>query len=53
MTETAPETGTGRFSAYDKRLTRYVGGVHGSADEARQAAKDKGVKASDIRVDEV
>lgn len=60
MTEENPqdETGfeplsTGRYAAYDKRYERFVDGVHDTKTKARDAAKDKGVKASDIDVREV
>lgn len=42
-----------KYAAYDTRLERFVGGVHDSKTDARDAAKAKGVAASDIDVREV
>jgi len=43
---------TGRFAAYDRTLGRYVGGTHKSRDDARKAAKERGVER-DVAVVEV
>ena len=52
--EAAPEkTGSGRYAAYDTTYLKYVGGVPDTKGAARDAAKAKGVKAGDIRIDEV
>lgn len=42
-----------RFAAYDKRLLRFVGGVHDSEQAAKDAAKAAGVKAADTDVRKV
>lgn len=53
-TTATPETkGSGRFAAYDTRLTRYIGGVHDSRKGATDAAKARGVKPGDVKVREV
>ena len=51
----APETPkptppkTVRYAAYDKTFLRFVGGTHLTAKAARDAAKERGAKAVEIR----
>lgn len=42
-----------RYSAYDTKLQRFVGGVHDSEAKAKAAAKSMGVEASDTEVRKV
>lgn len=44
---------TGRYSAYDTTLGRYVGGVHDSKAKARDAAKADGIEGDRVEVVEV
>lgn len=48
-----PSSSDDMFAAYDTRLARFVGGVHATKTAAKDAAKDRGVKAGDIDVRKV